>query len=116
VDEMYEVRLELTVSGGPDRAAHFDAVVQAYAQLEAVDERLLDCSFGFSAAEDGATIDVEITVSASSEDEAHDVAIAGLRSAIQAAGGFTPGWAERSPATATAVYRVQSESVDRVPA
>lgn len=113
MSDMYEVRLGLTVSG-PDRASHFEVVVDAYAELEAVHDDLLDSSFGFSDGADEGAMDIEITVSAASEDAAHDLARSSVRAAIQAAGGCTPNWADRSPATPTSVYRVLSESVDRV--
>lgn len=113
MSDMYEVRLGLSVTG-PDRVAHFDSVADAYADLERVDRRLLDSTFGLRDGDDEAEIDIEITVAASSDEEAHKLVTSCVRSAIQAAGGFTPDWADRRPAEWIAVYRVHSESVDRV--
>lgn len=106
---MYGVKLGLHVSGS-GRADHFDRVVDAYADLEDADGALLDSSFGYSDQDDHAEMDVEITVAATSEDEAFRIAASSVRSAIHAAGGSTPDWTERHPADA--VYRITDDSVD----
>jgi hypothetical protein len=111
---MYEVVLTLTVSGNPDRARHFQKVVEAYAELERVHVGLLDASFGFTDHADHADINVEITVETPTEDDAFHLANTSVRSAIQSAGGFTPDWDERPPDGA--VYRLTSETIGLVDA
>lgn len=111
---MYQVGLTLRVSGQPERADHFQQVVDAYAALEDAHQGLLDASFGFSDHDDHAVIDAEITVEAKSEDDAFHLANSSVRSAIQSAGGFTPEWDERPPAGA--VYRLTDESIGLVDA
>jgi hypothetical protein len=117
VTDTYEVRMSLRVSGGPDRAAHFETVVDAFAALEVVHAELLDSSFGFTDGGAHADLDAELTVRAVGEREAYRLASSCVRSAIQAAGGATPEWDELAPHDlATAVYRVTDESVGLVSA
>jgi len=109
---MYEVRLSLRASGEPDRAAHFEAVTDAFAALEDVHDDVLDSSFGFADSDDFAEMDVEVTVMAADEAQAYQLASSCVRSAIQTAGGHTPDW-EHLPSSG-AVYRLTDESVDLV--
>ena len=115
--DMYEVRMSLRVSGGPDRSEHFDKVADAFSALESVHEELLDSTFGFADHDDFSEIDVEVTVKAGSEAEAYRLASSAVRSAIQQAGGHTPDWDHAaSPDLGRAVYRVTDESVDLITA
>lgn len=115
--EMYEVRMSLRVSGGPDRAEHFDVVVDAFSALEAVHDEVLDSSFGFTNHDEFSEIDIEVTVNAEDATEAYRLASSCVRSAIQQAGGHTPDW-DHAPThdLSAAVYRVTDESVGLVTA
>jgi len=115
VIEMYEIRMSLRVSGGPDRSEHFDRVVDAFSALESVHDDVLDSSFGFTDHADFSELDIEITVNAVGEAEAFRLASSSVRSAIQQAGGYTPDW-DQAPShdLSAAVYRVMDESVGLV--
>lgn len=100
---MYEVRLQLTALGGPDRSEHFERLVDEYAKIEDVHDDLLDASFGFTeCADDCVNIDIEVTVRAEDPGAAYDLTSSSVRAAIQAAEGSTPDW------------EVRGESIDRV--
>ncbi len=113
---MYEVTITLSLSGGPQRAEHFQEMADAYAALEEVHDELLDSSLGFHDSEDRALVDLELTVLASDEDEAYRLASSSVRAAIQKAGGFKPGWGERVPPNGWAVYPVAGDTVGLVDA
>lgn len=105
---MFGVRMELRATGD-DVSKSFEAVVDAYYALEQTCPELLDCGFGYAGQPDGsAHIDVELTVDAETAEHALMIGSGSVRSAIQAAGGFTPGWGEVPAGTA---YRLAVEDV-----
>lgn len=67
-----------------------DLVVAQLANLDDSHEQLLD--FGVGSDATGNTVVFDLTVEATGVDEAFSVAWSCLRSAVQAAGGSTPGW------------------------
>ena len=101
---------------GPNRSEHFMAVTDCYQTLEQTHEDLLDVAFGFADDDGYATVDVEVTVNAEDEDAAILLARSSVRSAIQDAGGYPPGWDEDRHTTSAVAYRIVDESVDLVPA
>lgn len=112
---IYDVMLELHVTGGSDRSSHFQQVSDEYCRLEEADPRLLDSAFSFADSDEHAEVEVELTINADTEDEAYQIASDCVRTAIHAAGGFTPNWGERVHDDAP-VYRVTEESVEVMPA
>ena len=111
---IYELTIEIHVTGGPDLSGHFQQVTDEYAKLEKVHEQLLDCAWSFSETEHGhADVDVELSVESDTEDDAWACGSSAVRAAIQAAGGHTPNWGERVPMDEPA-YRVTEESVEPV--
>ena len=94
---------------GPDRAAHFQQVVDAYADLERETGYLLDCAWSLSDADDYADVDVEVTVAAEDPHAAQWLASGSIRSAIHAAGGYTPGWDPRAAGVDAVAYELREE-------
>ncbi len=107
----YSVTVRLTVVG-PDRAAHFERVVDRYGSLERQHDDLLDCGWGFSDLDSTSEVDIAITVREDDERAAWGIATSSIRTAIHAAGGFTPSWDEHTAPTVDAVaYRLSDEGV-----
>jgi hypothetical protein len=90
------ILLELTASGG-DIAKHFEAVVNAFFDIEHADPRILDSSFGFTMLRTHADLEVQLTVLGDSLEDAFVHAQAAVRTAIHAAGGGTVGWDDGLP-------------------
>ncbi|MBV9097617.1 MAG: hypothetical protein JO079_06140 [Frankiaceae bacterium] len=111
----FAVTLHLTVEG-PDelRRDHFERVTDAYAALEAIDARLLDCSWGYADRGDHGEIDVDLTVVAKDKASAFELASAAAWSAIHDAGGVTAGRAERLHDPGQVRYRMTDETVELV--
>ncbi|HVA60348.1 MAG TPA: hypothetical protein VNG13_07400 [Mycobacteriales bacterium] len=91
-------------------------MADCYAGLKAGDAALLDCAWGFSDRDQHGDVDVDVTVAASDEATAYELASASVRAAIQHAGGFTPDWDERVPDLSSVAYRLTDERVELVPA
>lgn len=90
----YSVHIELHVVGG-DHDEAFDALLDAYSDLEQADEQLLDSAFSQTLNDDDtALIEVDTTVTGDSREDAWHVATCAIRSAIHATGGHTPSWDE----------------------
>ncbi len=106
----YVVTLFLTVTGpAADRTAHFEYVTDCYAKLEEVHDNLLDSAWSLSDEGAYADVEVEITVEASDESHAYDVARASARTAIHDADGFTPGWEDEQTGVGRIQYRIARE-------
>jgi hypothetical protein len=110
---MYSVTLGLTVKG-PHRQAHFGQVVDCYAALENKHEDLLDCAWGLSDQDDHGHVEVSVTLVASDDHEAWELASSSIRAAIHDAGGFTPDWTERAEDADAVEYRLTDEEIAAV--
>ena len=88
--ETVRVSVSFYVTGEMDLDSHLDQVMTALMAIEAADDRISDSDYVATVK----TGFVRINSSATAEtfDEAAAVAMATIRSAIHAAGGFTPGW------------------------
>lgn len=88
--ETVRVSVSFYVTGEMDLDSHLDQVMTALMAIETADDRISDSDYVATVK----TGFVRINSSAMAEtfDEAAAVAMATIRSAIHAAGGFTPGW------------------------
>lgn len=87
--------------------------------LEASNDALLDSSLAATLEDDGATVEITLTVRAETFVDAEAQADSALRAAIHAAGGFTPGWRrrhidDRTDDDAAAKYDVRERSAKLV--
>lgn len=90
--EMETVRVSVSfyVTGEMDLDNHLDQVMSALMDIEAADQRISDSDY--VATVKTGFVRINSSATESTFDEAAAVAMATIRSAIHAAGGFTPGW------------------------
>jgi hypothetical protein len=90
--EMETVRVSVSffVTGEMDLDNHLDQVMTALMAIEAADARISDSDY--VATIKTGVVRINSSAQANTFDEAAAVAMATIRSAIHAAGGFTPGW------------------------
>lgn len=84
------IQWKFTVDGQVDLFEHADAVTKALLEQEQCTPEVLDSAV--SADRAGRVMEIDVTVRATSEDEAIAVGQAAIRSAIHAAGGGTAHW------------------------
>jgi hypothetical protein len=90
--EMETVRVSVSfyVTGEIDLDIHLDQVMTALMAIEAADNRISDSDY--VATVKTGFVRINSSAQANSFDEAAAIAMATIRAAIHAAGGFTPGW------------------------
>lgn len=88
--ETVRVSVSFFVTGEIDLDHHLDQVMTALMAIEAADDRISDSDY--TATIKTGFVCINSSAKASTFDEAAAVAMATIRSAIHAAGGFTPGW------------------------
>jgi len=90
--EMETVRVSVSfyVTGEIDLDIHLDQVMTALMAIEAADNRISDSDY--VATVKTGFVRINSSAQANSFDEAAAIAMATIRAAIHAVGGFTPGW------------------------
>ena len=88
--ETVRVSVSFFVTGEMDLDNHLDQVMSALMDIEAADQRISDSDY--VATVKTGFVRINSSATESTFDEAAAVAMATIRSAIHAAGGFTPGW------------------------
>jgi hypothetical protein len=113
------LHVELVATVGPSSAAGLDTLLACLMdELHGTSDRAdhLDVSVGAATAPDGLTADVEVdmTVSAGTLEDAFGVGMTWLRTAAHAAGASTPGWENAAPGDGIIVFGVPSVSLGPV--
>lgn len=88
--ETVRVSVSFYVTGEIDLDIHLDQVMTALMAIEAADNRISDSDY--VATVKTGFVRINSSAHANSFDEAAAIAMATIRTAIHAAGGFTPGW------------------------
>jgi hypothetical protein len=88
--ETVRVSVSFYVTGEIDLDQHLDHVMEALMALEKADTRVTDSDF--DAEISSGFVRINSSATAVTFDGATAIAMATIRSAIHAAGGFTPGW------------------------
>ena len=88
--ETVRASVSFHVTSDIDLDSHLDEVMSALMALEKADSRISDSDF--DATVSSGLVRINSSALAETFDEATALAMATIRSAIHAAGGFTPGW------------------------
>lgn len=88
--ETVRVSVSFYITGEIDLNDHLDQVMNALMALESADKRITDSDF--VATLKTGLVCINSSAQGESFDEAAALAMATIRAAIHAAGGFTPGW------------------------